>query len=161
MSIDYLTDFQKNTGCNNSNKYQNSIFNSRNLKINTNIYAMEYSSIEEELKYIYNSNKKVSIEKCEIIILSEPWSREQTPEEISEFKRQYLYTVKIAKEKDIPILHLVTNERWYFLFQHIIKEYDINVFIPQSLQNLLNLPEKEIMNVKEYINIDSIVNYSN
>lgn len=161
MSINYLTNFESDNKTFSINGEVKTLFKNKNISLNAKVYALRNTIFSKELSLIDNSFYEITCDNCELIILSEPMSGELNRQEIQEIQHNYLHCIKRAEEREIPILHIVSNDTWYPLFKDIIKDFDIKVFIPQSIQERLRLPEKDIVNIKEFIYLESFINYSN
>lgn len=161
MSINYLTNFERDNKEFLKNGEGRTLFKNKNIYLNAKVYALGNTIFSKELSLLDNSFYDITCDNCELIILSEPMSDELNPQEIKEIQHRYIHCIKKAEERKIPILHIVSNETWYSLFEDIIDNFDIKVFIPQSIQERLRLPEKDIVNIKEFIYLESFINYSN
>lgn len=161
MSINYLTNFESDNKEFLISGEVKTLFKNKNIYLNAKVYALDNTIFSKELSLIDNSFYDITCDNCELIILSEPMSNELNPQEIREIQYRYIHCIKRAEERKIPILHIVANDTWYSLFEDIIDEFDIKVFIPQSIQERLRLPEKDIVNIKEFIYLESFINYSN
>lgn len=160
MTINYLANFT--SGDRTANSFDvNPIFNNKYLKVTAKVYALKNTVFSKDLSLIDKNYISISKENCDLIILSEPENDLLNENEINNFKEQYNLCIHYAKLRQTPIVHIVTNPKWHVIFDEIIHENNIKVFIPQSLQEILNLPEERIVLVREYMSINSFISYTN
>lgn len=161
MTINYLTDFKETTESLAKYNLPSTLFTNLNLGINVKILTLENTFISKEIELVDKNYNKININNCEFVILTEPKYDKINLELFSEFFNKYEELIKKSKIKNIPIIHIVTNPKWFSAFSALIEDNDVKIFITQSLQEELNLPEEKLVNIKEYASISKLYNYSN
>lgn len=161
MTINYLVDFKEETESLVKYNLPSTLFTNINMDTNVKILTLENTIISKEIELIDKNYSKISIQNCELIILTEPQYNNIDLETFTEFFNKYEEFVEESKTKNIPIIHIVTNPKWYSAFSTFVEKNGIKLFTTQSLQEDLNLPDDKLVNIKEYTSISKLYNYSN
>lgn len=161
MTINYLTNFDRNSNLISKISELDTLFNNRNITLNANIYALANTLFAQEISSLQKTSGENSLENCELIILSEPMNDEQDFKDIIKFKNEYKLCIEESIKRNTPIVHIISNIKWYAYFEETIKNNNIKLYVSESIQEKLMLPESSFINIKEFIDLNSLINYSN
>src|SRR5699024_9449176 len=137
----YLTNFDRSSNLISKIYELDTLFNNRNITLNANIYALENTLFSQEISSLQKTSAENSLETCELIILSEPMNNEQDYTDIIKFKNEYEICIEESIKRNIPIVHIVSNIKWYAYFEETIKNNNIKLYVSESIQEKLMLPE--------------------
>lgn len=161
MTINYLTNFDRSSNVISKISELDTLFNNKNITLNTNIYALANTLFAQEICSLQKVSGQNSLENCELIILSEPMNDEQDYTDIIKFKNEYEICMEESIKRNIPIVHIISNIKWYAYFEEIIKNNNIKLYVSESIQEKLMLPKSSFISIKEFIDLNSLINYSN
>lgn len=161
MTINYLTNFDRSSNLISNTSKVDTLFNNRNIMLNANIYALANTLFAQEISSLQNTSGGSTLENCEFIILSEPMNDEQDFTDIIKFKNEYELCIEESIKRNIPIVHIISNIKWYAYFEETIKNNNIKLYVSESIQEKLMLLKSSFINTKEFIDLNSLINYSN
>src|SRR5699024_6930807 len=93
--------------------------------INQKIKTLENTSLFQELKLL---NIHSDLEN-DILLLSEPKDTFLIEEDLLQFIENYKQEVFKAQKERVPIVHLITNIKWFRLFEDIINQSGIEIYV--------------------------------
>ncbi|WP_052747399.1 glycosyltransferase family 2 protein [Salinicoccus sediminis] len=127
--------------------------------INHKIKTLENTSLLQELK-ILNIHSDLD---NEILMLSEPKSSFLVEEDLLHFIENYRQEVSKAQREEVPIVHLITNIKWFRLFEDIINQNGIEIYVSKSDYEKMDKVKnnEKIKILEEYIMPSEFHHYSN
>src|SRR5699024_5545204 len=93
------------------------------------ISVLKGTSIYDDLVTV---GLNTEIQDSAFLILSEPANSTLTEDELHEFFRNYQLRIEEAESQGIPIVHLVTNIKWFSLFEDILSRQCLHIFISKN-----------------------------
>jgi len=153
MKLSKLLDLNYNT---NQIFNKNSIFSKGMNLTATKIFTLENSKIYDELSLIDKGILAPSVDDdVEMVILSEPKFDEMDEEDLILYTNKYRAVLSRAKAKEIDIVHFVSNNKWYSLFQDLIMNHNLPVYLTENhnkeLKHLLDREDKHIIDDLLYL----------
>src|SRR5699024_2922597 len=153
MKLNKLIDLNYNT---NQIFNENSIFSKGMNLRETKILTLENSKIHDELSFIEKDILALSLdEDVEIVILSEPKFDEMHEEDLMLYANNYITLLSQAQDKEIDVVHFVSNIKWYLLFQDSIIKHHLPVYLTENhytkLKHLLDKEDKHIIDDLFYL----------
>lgn len=126
------------------------------------IYTLSNSHLSYELVSLQLYSEKLT-KSLDLILLTEPAINSINEENLLEYLTAYEESCKYAIENSIEIVHLVNNKKWFSLFEKIIKEYNIKVYVVNRDYEYLSesLDKTNTLVINNYILPSDLSNYSN
>ena len=127
--------------------------------INQKIKTLENTSLFQELKLL---NIHSDLEN-DILLLSEPKDTFLIEEDLLQFIENYKQEVFKAQKERVPIVHLITNIKWFRLFEDIINQSGIEIYVSKRDYEKMDKEKnnEKIKILEEYIMPSEFHNYSN
>ncbi|CAM2896809.1 glycosyltransferase family 2 protein [Salinicoccus roseus] len=159
--IDKLSDFRKISGTSLSKK-THSLFNFDWEALTKVVKPLSKTLIYRELALSYGE-VDASIDSVDLLILSEPEADVLTEKEMKDFYEQYQRMVDEARSKEVPIIHLVTNPKWFFYFEEMVNEEEIQVYMNEAQYDAMpgNIKLSHTMIIKPFLMPNDFIHYSN
>src|SRR5699024_8608345 len=132
--------------------------------IDTKIYVMKNTAFYEDMKLMgANLTTDLTDENIELIILNEPKSSSINEDQLIDFQLQYNNLVNLAHEKGIKIIHIVSNRKWYRLFQDLILSFNIPLYLTNNDYSKLKsqLSNENIFIIEDFLYLKDFNYYSN
>lgn len=132
--------------------------------LDTKIHIINNTEISKEIQILNENIYSDQVDaNVELIILSEPESNLLTEEEFNLFMQQYESAVKNGIKLNKKIIHIVSNKKWFTLFESIIKQNKIPLYLKNDdysflKENIVNC-EKHI--IEDYLYLKNFHHYSN
>src|SRR5699024_8646155 len=101
----------------------------REMIFSKKISVLKGTSIYDDLVTV---GLNTEIQDSAFLILSEPANSTLTEDELHEFFRNYQLRIEEAESQGIPIVHLVTNIKWFSLFEDILSRQCLHIFISKN-----------------------------
>src|SRR5699024_3758728 len=120
------------------------------------------SHLSHELNSLQLYSEKLT-SSLDLILLTEPSINSINEASLSEYVIEYEETCKYAMENSIEIVHLVSNKKWFSLFEEIIKNYNMKVYIVNKDYEYLSesIEELNTLVINNYILPSDLYEYSN
>src|SRR5699024_10539782 len=130
---------------------------------NAKIYTLYVTNFSEEISILNDKVSCSEVEKSNLIILSEPSAKVLEESELKKFKSNYKEIIVKAKSLNIEIVHIVTNNNWFMIFQELISLYNIPVYLRNKDYSYLKsyLEETEFHIIDDFLYLKDFHHYSN
>jgi len=132
--------------------------------IDTKIHIIKDTEISKEIQILNEDLNSDQVDaNVELIILSEPESNLLTEEELNLFMQQYESAVKNGIKLNKKLIHIVSNKKWFILFENIIKQNNIPVYLKNDDYSFLkvNIVNCEKHIIADYLYLKNFHHYSN
>lgn len=126
------------------------------------IFTLSTSHLSRELNSLQLYSEKLT-SSLDLILLTEPSINSINEVNLSKYIIEYEESCKYAMENSVEIVHLVSNKRWFSLFEKIIKNYNIKVYIVNKDYEYLSesIEELNTLVINNYILPSELYEYSN
>ncbi|HLR67009.1 MAG TPA: glycosyltransferase family 2 protein [Virgibacillus sp.] len=152
LSIDHIP--------NNKTPVNDSIIQLKNGLFSKKLVALEGTVIYDELITL---GLNTDMQDAAFLILSEPMESTLSAVELDEFVHKYRMKIEEAQKNGVPIIHLISNTKWFSLFEDILVNEIIHIFISKADFDDITFDSvvDKVTIVDDYIMPSSLHYYSN
>jgi len=152
LSIDHIP--------NNKTPVNDSIIQLKNGLFSKKLVALEGTVIYDELITL---GLNTDMQDAAFLILSEPMESTLSAVELDEFVHKYRMKIEEAQKNGVPIIHLISNTKWISLFEDILVNEIIHIFISKADFDDITFDSvvDKVTIVDDYIMPSSLHYYSN
>src|SRR5699024_2364611 len=137
-----------------------SIIQLKNGLFSKKLVALEGTVIYDELITL---GLNTDMQDAAFLILSEPMESTLSAVELDEFVHKYRMKIEEAQKNGVPIIHLISNTKWFSLFEDILVNEIIHIFISKADFDDITFDSvvDKVTIVDDYIMPSSLHYYSN
>src|SRR5699024_10746745 len=140
-------------------------FNSTIIRLREGIFSKKISVLKGTAIYdeLVTVGLNAEMQDSAFLILSEPANSTLAEDELHEFFLNYKMRIEEAERQGVPIVHLVTNIKWFSLFEDILNRKPIHIYISKNdfYSVNLNCTLDNITVLEDFIMPSSLQYYSN
>lgn len=124
------------------------------------VLSLNGTSIFDELTFL---NLNTDRQNAALLILSEPKESDLSESNLLEFINDYQTKIQEAEQHGLPIIHLVSNSKWFNLFEELLNDKCIGTFMSRADYNNISFDKlnQSITILEDYIMPSSLQYYSN
>src|SRR5699024_5323616 len=140
-------------------------FNSTIIRLREGLFSKKISVLKGTAIYdeLVTVGLNAEMQDSAFLILSEPANSTLAEDELHEFFLNYKMRIEEAERQGVPIVHLVTNIKWFSLFEDILNRKPIHIYISKNdfYSVNLNCTLDNITVLEDFIMPSSLQYYSN